>query len=606
MVPTLLAVALLGATWVETAQPDFADGTFESNVYASWRDGGAIEFTNRFDLNKDGYIDLFVSDRDVRQTHIHWGADSGYYPENRTSYPSLEPVDPLSADLDFDGWPEFISNSRGGGELLVFAGEDGGPSPNRGFRLPGPDCFGAGMLAADFDKNGYLDLTIGGYASSQQTYVYWGDENGYSAQNRTVLPGDQPCHNPEVADFNKDGWLDFLQSCDVDPQQVYWGSPDGFSPENRTQLYSPGHPRHHGKSTADLNKDGWLDLVFTTQSGQGSYIYWGSADGFTTRTELNPGSCDGGSAIADMNRDGFLDIVYAVSYRTAPRIYWGSRAGYSDENSTTFGCAGEYLGVFIADLNGNGDLDIFMNNNDFGGPSRIFWGPLFKIWTSLPTSLDHYVCHIEPGNKYDRSYCEEYLSSVYDAGGTCAWQDISWDATTPGRTTVITAIRTGDTPRPSRAWSGWLLLRNGSRIPDTMASRYIQYRATFGYETPATVPTLLEMRINHYTFNSDATPVADFTAPTAFAVGGCWPNPFGPRTTIGYSLPRDCRAVIRVFNANGQLVRSLGADHRTTGHYDVAWDGRSDSGEDLPSGVYLCRLVADGEYQASAMVSKMR
>ena len=44
--------------WIETTQEDFRDGFFDRDIYASQRDGGTVEFSLRWDLNNDEYIDI--------------------------------------------------------------------------------------------------------------------------------------------------------------------------------------------------------------------------------------------------------------------------------------------------------------------------------------------------------------------------------------------------------------------------------------------------------------------------------------------------------------------------------------------------------------------
>ena len=78
--------------------------------------------------------------------------------------------------------------------------------------------------------------------------------------------------------------------------------------------------------------------------------------------------------------------------------------------------------------------------------------------------------------------------------------------------------------------------------------------------------------------------------PPAFALQPNYPNPFNPRTTIAYDLPRDARVRLRVYSITGQLVASLVDGPQLAGRHRVVWD----SGGLLGSGVYLCRLQADG------------
>jgi hypothetical protein len=49
----LLILAGTKAIWAVPFQPDFAERTSASNIYASWHDSAAVRLTDRFDLCKD-------------------------------------------------------------------------------------------------------------------------------------------------------------------------------------------------------------------------------------------------------------------------------------------------------------------------------------------------------------------------------------------------------------------------------------------------------------------------------------------------------------------------------------------------------------------------
>jgi hypothetical protein len=72
------------------------------------------------------------------------------------------------------------------------------------------------------------------------------------------------------------------------------------------------------------------------------------------------------------------------------------------------------------------------------------------------------------------------------------------------------------------------------------------------------------------------------------------PNPFNPRTTIAFDLPAASRVRLSVFDLRGRLVRTLLDESRSAGRHDVVWEGRSDQGRRVASGVYLLRLEANG------------
>lgn len=55
---------------------------------------------------------------------------------------------------------------------------------------------------------------------------------------------------------------------------------------------------------------------------------------------------------------------------------------------------------------------------------------------------------------------------------------------------------------------------------------------------------------------------------------------------------------LKIYNAHGQLVRTLVEGPKKQDHYNVVWDGRNDRGNVVTSGVYFYRLTA-GNYSAT-------
>ena len=88
------------------------------------------------------------------------------------------------------------------------------------------------------------------------------------------------------------------------------------------------------------------------------------------------------------------------------------------------------------------------------------------------------------------------------------------------------------------------------------------------------------------------------TRPAEFSLATNYPNPFNPATTIQYALPQSADVQLTVYNVVGQVVRTLVAEHQSTGRYLVAWDATDDSGHSLSAGIYFYRLQAGGEFHA--------
>ncbi|MCY3742933.1 MAG: FG-GAP-like repeat-containing protein [Candidatus Poribacteria bacterium] len=86
-----------------------------------------------------------------------------------------------------------------------------------------------------------------------------------------------------------------------------------------------------------------------------------------------------------------------------------------------------------------------------------------------------------------------------------------------------------------------------------------------------------------------------------------YPNPFNPETWIPYQLARDAEVTIRIYNASGQVVRTVFSGHQASGYYlsrDQAayWDGRNELGEQVASGVYFYELTTPTFTQTKRLV----
>jgi hypothetical protein len=90
--------------------------------------------------------------------------------------------------------------------------------------------------------------------------------------------------------------------------------------------------------------------------------------------------------------------------------------------------------------------------------------------------------------------------------------------------------------------------------------------------------------------------------PTTFDLLPNYPNPFNPTTTIQYSNPARGKIVLEIFNVLGQKVASLVNDEQEAGSHSIVWNGRTDHGSAVASGVYFYRLVAGKNVQTRAMV----
>ncbi len=76
---------------------------------------------------------------------------------------------------------------------------------------------------------------------------------------------------------------------------------------------------------------------------------------------------------------------------------------------------------------------------------------------------------------------------------------------------------------------------------------------------------------------------------THAAINKVYPNPFNPSTTVEFSVPKAGPGTVRIFDLQGRKVATLVNEALSAGVYRVRWNGKSDEGRDLSSGVYFVR-----------------
>ena len=89
-----------------------------------------------------------------------------------------------------------------------------------------------------------------------------------------------------------------------------------------------------------------------------------------------------------------------------------------------------------------------------------------------------------------------FTSRVLDAGGAVEWTEARWAADVPEGTSLTLRWRSGDSPAPDRAWSGWAVLRGPTAVARRI-SRYVQYRAELATTDASSTPALREVTLGY-------------------------------------------------------------------------------------------------------------
>lgn len=557
---------------------------------------------SRADLNQDGYLDIVFSNYcsgTISTTwtyevdsYIYWGGPDGYTTTHRLGLPTLGANGNAVADLDEDGYLDIVFSNVGRGS---------GPIPNPGGvnsyiywgssqgyttadRTELPTNGATGCSVADLNGDGSLDIVFSNYITTTSpyfeidSYIYWGNNGSYSADDRTGLPTKGAVAN-YVVDLDQDGNLDiifsnyrqsggeYISTTYQINSYVYWGSASGYTTTNRTELPTIGA---HGSSVADLNQDDYLDIVFSnrnTGNGSGyvynldSYIYWGDGTRnytVTNRTVL-PTMGSYGNSIADLDGDTWPDIIFSnhqsspVTHTIDSYIYWGSSAGYTTTNRTdlpTIGAAGNTAG----DLDNDGDLDIVFSNRRDGDNhnqnSYIYWSdggfsegnrtPLPTLGTIGNSSVGSPIASANTtfGTIYakpitgsttiaeamttPRIYAPTGVitSAGFDGGVVHDWKKVVWNAAIEAGTNITIEVATSD---DGFTWSSWSVVGGSAdgtnQATLSVQSRYLRYQAILQSSSDhRSTPTLYDIA-----FYGDYGPSGDVTSvPITPASLGKW------------------------------------------------------------------------------------
>lgn len=223
-----------------------------------------------------------------------------------------------------------------------------------------------GLTAADFDRDGELDIAV----LDANGIVLFRNRGG-SFEKTGELPAQGAPRSLAVADLDGDGAVELISADQVRSVLVWRNRGDG-SFEGYREIPAELGPRI--VAAADLDGDGRRDLAFSRSGGYDSISQSTIASGVAVLWNRPDGFHDGGLLVearepwnvgaADLDGDGDVDLAFTeYDPNGRPSIAWNDGAGVFSAPQP-LPVEGQYMSLLLEDLDGDGRPEIAVGGHE--------------------------------------------------------------------------------------------------------------------------------------------------------------------------------------------------------------------------------------------------
>ena len=312
------------------------------------------------DVDNDGYNDLVTANRESNNISVLKNKGDGTFYDTVNYSVANSPFSVFSSDIDNDGDNDLVVANYESSNVSVLKNYGNGTFANAVNYGTGSSPMS--VFVADLDNDGDNDLAVVNYGSNNVSILKNnGDGTFSSAVNYNV--GSNPW-SVFVADLDNDGDNDLaVANYGSNNVSILRNNGDGIF----LNLYNYNVGNHPmSVFSADLNKDGWNDLVVTNYGSNNVSVLKNAATGigaFESAVNYPAGNNPVGVFIADLDNDGDNDLVVGSGADNSYNISVLQNNG-DGSFSSPISCptGNEPWSVFCADLDNDGDNDIIAGN----------------------------------------------------------------------------------------------------------------------------------------------------------------------------------------------------------------------------------------------------